>query len=78
MIDKNKIKNGGDRAIRFGVGENATIVVSNNTIENTHDENNEVLKAQELKYCTHKFVNNTYIGKTMKEVSKPYWIVSFE
>lgn len=78
LIDKNKIKNGGDRAIRFGVGENATIVVSNNTIENTHDKNNEVLKAQPLKNCTHEFVNNTYIGKTMKEVSEPNWIVSFE
>lgn len=78
LIDNNKIKNGTDRAIRFGVGENATIVVSNNTIENTHDENNEVLKAQPLKNCTHKFVNNTYIGKTMKEVSEPNWIVSFE
>ncbi|MDY4888689.1 MAG: right-handed parallel beta-helix repeat-containing protein, partial [Sphaerochaetaceae bacterium] len=78
LIDNNKIKNGSDRAIRFGVGENATIVVSNNTIEKTHDENNEVLKAQPLTNCTHEFVNNTYIGKTMKEVSEPNWIVSFE
>ena len=78
LIDNNKIKNGTDRAIRFGVGDNATIVVSNNTIENTHDEKNEVLKAQALTNCTHKFVNNTYIGKTMKEVFEPNWIVSFE
>lgn len=78
LIDKNKIKNGGDRAIRFGVGENATIVVSNNTIENAHDDGNEVLKAETLTNCTHEFVNNTYIGETMKEVSEPNWIVSFE
>ena len=78
LIDNNKIKNGGDRAIRFGVGENATIVVSNNTIENAHDDGNEVLRAETLTKCTHKFVNNTYIGETMKEVSEPNWIVSFE
>ena len=78
LIDNNTIKNGTDRAIRFGVGENATIVVSNNTIENAHDGDNQVLKAQTLTNCKHEFVNNTYIGGTLKEVTDPNWIVSFE
>ncbi len=78
LIDNNKIKNGTDRAIRFGVGENATIVVSNNTIENAHDEKNQVLKAETLTNCKHEFINNTYVGGTLKEVTEPNWIVSFE
>lgn len=78
LIDKNKIKNGGDRAIRFGKGDNATIVVSNNTIENAHDKKNEVLKAETLTNCTHEFVNNEYVGKTLKEKTEPNWIVYFE
>ena len=78
LIDKNKIKNGGDRAIRFGVGDNATIVVSNNTIENAHDEENQVLKAETLTDCTHEFINNTYVGGSLNEETKPNWIVSFE
>ncbi len=78
LIDNNKIKNGDDRAIRFGVGENATIVVSNNTIENAHDEADQVLKAETLTNCKHEFINNTYVGGTLKEVTEPNWIVSFE
>ena len=78
LIDNNTIKNGTDRAIRFGKGDNATIVVSNNTIENAHDGDNQVLKAQTLTKCKHEFVNNTYIGGTLKEVTDPNWIVSFE
>jgi len=78
LIDNNKIKNGGDRAIRFGTGENTTIVVSNNTIENAHNKENQVLKAETLTNWKHEFINNTYVGGTLKEVTEPNWIVSFE
>lgn len=77
LIDGNSIKEGTDRAIRFGDGENAKIVISNNTIDNVCDDKNQILKAGTLTNCTHEFIGNTYVGETLKEETEPVWIISF-
>ena len=49
LIDKNNMENTGDRAIRFSYLENATVLISNNTLTEAYDSDNEIIKTQTSK-----------------------------
>ncbi|MBP3431452.1 MAG: hypothetical protein J6K39_01170 [Clostridia bacterium] len=57
----------GERAIRFGQLENATITVANNKFLNAVDGDSEILKASGLVKSTISFTNNTNAGEKIPD-----------
>ena len=84
LIDNNSLAETGDRAIRFSVLDNATVVISNNTLTEAYDADMEIIKTQECptgssieikdtKVDGINLENNTYLTSTTPQIiiSKP-------
>ena len=66
VIENNTIRNGSDRAIRFGAFASGSISIRNNTIENFCDTDGEVLKATSIaEGVTLTLEGNTYDGSAL-------------
>ena len=69
VIKNNIMANSGDRAIRFGNGLNANIVIENNNIlTDGVDSSDEVLKTSALEGCVFTFKNNNYQDKRLLNI----------
>ena len=76
IVANNTVSNTSDRAIRFGVGKDANIVIQNNAFTSAVDTDKGFIKSQSLTNTTFTFVNNTYGGTALAdEKSKPTKIV---
>ncbi len=78
VISENSISNADDRAIRFGVGSDATIKITDNIFINAADSDGELLKTQAITNVTYAFDNNTVNGVLKENIegdSSP-WIVT--
>ena len=72
VIKNNTIDNTQNRAIRFGVVQDATIEVSGNIFSSVKAEDDgtiEILKAQILGCNAFRFVNNSYSGNAMNNIT---------
>lgn len=77
-LKNNTISNTADRAVRFGNGKDATIVVEKNVFSEAVDTNGDLLKTSTLTNCTYSFTGNTYNDVSMKDISgrDSSWIVT--
>lgn len=71
-ISNNIISNtAGKAGIRFGNGQNATILVEDNTISNaaeTVTDGSMILESENLENCTYSFTGNTYNGVVLEDI----------
>lgn len=82
LIDNNTLVETGDRAIRFSVLQGATVVISNNTLNEAYDTELEIIKTQECPSGSSIEIKNTSIdgisleNKTYTTNTTPQIIVS--
>ena len=69
VISGNTVSNASDRAIRFGIGQNATIEVSNNTFISAVDSDGELLRSGAMVNCNYSFTANTYAASADAEAT---------
>lgn len=65
IIKNNTISNTSDRTIRFGVGNDETVIVENNNFTNC-TENGSLLKTQQSKFNKFSLINNVYKGNSIQ------------
>lgn len=61
LIDGNTLAETGDRAIRFSVLDSATVIISNNTLDEAYDGEMEIIKTQESPAGSSIEIKNTTV-----------------
>ena len=81
-IVNNTISNMNERPVRFGALDSATIIVSENTIINAVDEDNEILRTQTCTQTTYTFENNKYndvlLANESSALNSTNWFVTID